>query len=164
MKVAILYGSSLGNTQTASQLIQSHFPGSFLSSVSDVKVSSLPDYDLIFLGSSTWGLGDMQDDFDLFMAHLLKLDLAGLTFALFGLGDQRVYPDSYCNGMGKLYQHLKKKNVRFVGSWPTDGYDFSESEAVQDGHFVGLALDEENDPDLSPGRVSQWVERVKAEI
>ena len=160
MKIAVLYGSSLGNTQFVAEKIHSFFPDALLASVSDLKVGMLSSFDLIVLGTSTWGVGDMQDDFDMFVNELLQAELAGKTFALFGLGDQHNYPDTFCNGMGKLYHLLKNKAVRFVGDWPVDGYDFSESEALVNSRFVGLAIDEENEPDLTDGRVAQWCRQL----
>ncbi|MGV8827507.1 MAG: flavodoxin [Breznakibacter sp.] len=156
MKIAVLYGSSLGNTQFVAEKIHSFFPDALLASVSELNVGMLSSFDLIVLGTSTWGVGDMQDDFGTFVSKLLLSDLEGKTFALFGLGDQHNYPDTFCNGMGKLYHLLENMEVRFVGQWPIDGYDYSESEAVIDRHFVGLAIDEENEPDLTDGRVTQW--------
>lgn len=160
MNIAVLYGSSLGNTQFVAEKIHRHFPDALLASVSDLNVDTLPSYDLIVLGTSTWGVGDMQDDFELFVKEMLQTELREKAIALFGLGDQHNYPDTFCNGMGKLYKLLKNKGVRFVGDWPVDGYDFSESEALVDGHFVGLAIDEENEPDLTDGRVAQWCRQL----
>ena len=62
--------------------------------------------------------------------------------------------------MGKLYYLLKEKGCKIIGRWPIDGYDFSESEAVIDDYFVGLALDEDNEPDMTNGRVKTWVETL----
>ena len=79
----------------------------------------------MILGTSTWGIGNLQDDFEMFVDLLLSLDLTEKTFALFGLGDQQTYPDSFCNGMGKLYRLLKNKDCKIIGSWPAEDYDFS---------------------------------------
>ncbi len=164
MNIAILYGSSLGNTQFVAQKIHRFFPDALLSSVNDVDLEALALCDLVILGTSTWGVGDMQDDFEMFVNGLLKSNLEGKRYALFGLGDQNNYPDSFCNGMGKLYRLLTTKKVQFLGGWPTVGYDFSESEAVVDDFFVGLAIDEENEPDLTEGRVAKWSQQLLREL
>lgn len=164
MKIAVLFGSSLGNTQYVAEKIHRYFPNALLASVSDFPMDELPSYGLIVLGTSTWGVGDMQDDFGIFVGKMLKTHLSGKNFALFGLGDQHNYPDTFCNGMGKLYQLLKSKEVRVVGQWPVEGYDFSESEALVDGCFVGLAIDEENEPDLTDGRVERWCRQLLIEF
>ena len=44
------------------------------------------------------------------------------------------------------------------------GYDFEGSAAVEDGYFVGLVLDEENQSNLTPQRIKQWVEQIKGKL
>ena len=53
------------------------------------------DADLVVLDSSTWGVGDLQDDW---MAKLdeVKGYLGGKKVAVFGLGDSVGFADSYC--------------------------------------------------------------------
>ena len=46
------------------------------------------------------------------------------------------------------------------GAWPTDGYDHEESKSIDGGKFVGLACDEDNQPDLSEERVNERVDRA----
>jgi flavodoxin I len=157
MKTAILYGSSLGNTQFVADKIHQQLPEADCLPVNDLTAKDILQYDRLILGTSTWGVGNLQDDFELFVDLLLSLDMSEKTFALFGLGDQHTYPDTFCNGMGKLYHLLNEKGWTIKGEWPVDGYDFSESEAVIDDHFVGLALDEDNEPDLTDGRIKQWL-------
>lgn len=161
MKTGIFYGSSLGNTQFVAEKIQKQLPGSDCIPVTDLTADQILSYDLLILGTSTWGVGNLQDDFESFVDLLLSLDLNNKTIALFGCGDQYTYPDTFCNGMGKLYHLLQEKETNIIGQWSIDGYDFSESEAVVDDHFVGLALDEDNEPDLSDVRVAQWTGVIK---
>ena len=160
MRTAIFYGSSLGNTQFVADKIQRQLPHAVCLPVNNLTSAQILEYDNYILGTSTWGLGNLQDDFELFVDLLLSLDLSDKTFALFGLGDQHTYPDTFCNGMGKLYHLLNGKGWKIVGSSSTEGYDFSESEAVIDGEFIGLALDEDNEPDLSDLRVKNWVQEL----
>ncbi len=161
MKIGILYGSSLGNTQFVAEKIHQYLPQAECLAVNDLRASKIESFDFMILGTSTWGIGNLQDDFEMFVDLLLSLDLTEKTFALFGLGDQQTYPDSFCNGMGKLYRLLKNKDCKIIGSWPAEDYDFSESEALIDDNFVGLALDEDNEPDLTDGRIKGWVELLK---
>lgn len=51
-----------------------------------------------------------------------------------------------------------------MGYWPTDGYDFNDSKAVRNGKFVGLAIDEDNQADLTESRVENWSTQVKSEF
>ena len=50
-----------------------------------------------------------------------------------------------------------------IGAVSTDGYEFEESKSVDGGKFVGLACDEDNEPDKSEERVAAWIEQIKAE-
>ncbi|MCT4643409.1 MAG: flavodoxin [Carboxylicivirga sp.] len=160
MSTAIFYGSSLGNTQFVADKIHARMPEADCLSVNDLTGDQILKYDNIILGTSTWGVGNLQDDFELFMDLLLSLDMSAKKFALFGLGDQQTYPDTYCNGMGKLYHLLKEKDWKVLGFTSVEGYDFSESEAQVGDEFVGLALDEDNEPDLTDIRIAQWVKSL----
>jgi len=160
MRTAIFYGSSLGNTQFVADKIHKHLPDAVCVSVTNLTAAELMEFDNYILGTSTWGVGNLQDDFELFVDLLLSMDLSEKTFALFGLGDQHTYPDTFCNGMGKLYHLLNDKGWNIIGSTSTEGYDFSESEAVIDDLFIGLALDEDNEPDLTDLRIANWVQQL----
>ena len=58
------------------------------------------------------------------------------------------------------------KGVKFVGYWPTEGYEFtSPKPVIADGQlFVGLALDETNQYDLSDERIQSWCEQILNEM
>ncbi len=156
-RIGIFYGSSVGNTRFVAEKLNSLILNAELIPVESASSEDIEKYDFLILGTSTWGIGNLQDDFETFVDTLLSCDLTKKTIALFGLGDQYTYPDTFCNGMGKLYQLLKEKNCSFVGEWSTESYDFSESLAVIDGKLVGLALDEDNEPDLTDHRLNEWV-------
>ena len=51
-----------------------------------------------------------------------------------------------------------------VGAIPTTGYSFKGSMAVVKGKLVGLAIDEDFESELTPGRVKKWVEQLKKEF
>lgn len=163
-KIAILYGSSLGNTKFVAEKIALKIPEASLKSVSELTTEELESYDSIILGVSTWGLGGMQDEFETFVDTLLASNLKNKTIALFGCGDQQTYPDTYCNAVGKLFDMLQDKECKIVGEWSIEGYDFSQSLAVRDAKFVGLAIDEENQPDLTDYRIKKWLESIVNDI
>ena len=48
-----------------------------------------------------------------------------------------------------------------VGEVSTEDYSFDDSEAVVDGKFVGLALDDVNEDDKTEGRIDAWLEEIK---
>ena len=156
-KIGIFYGSSVGNTRFVAEKIAKLIPQAELNPVENSSKEDIEKYDFLILGTSTWGVGNLQDDFETFVETLLESNITGKKVALFGLGDQLTYPDTYCNGMGKLYHLIKDKGCNFTGEWSTEGYDYSESSAVVNNHFVGLALDEDNEPDLTDFRLEEWV-------
>ena len=94
-----------------------------------------------------------------------NIDLKGRKFALFGLGNQIDYSEYYLDGMGILYNYLKEKGAVIIGRWPVEGYDFASTLAItdDDSTFVGLALDNDNQPDLTPDRAATWVEQILKE-
>ncbi len=162
MSVAIVYGSSTGNTQEVAENIGEKLGIDNVLDVANVSADDLNGYDKLILGSSTWGDGEFQDDWDAF--EWGDVDLSGKTVALFGLGDQESYSDAYCDAMALLYEQVKEKGANIVGSWENEGYDFEESKSIVDGKFVGLALDADNQDDLTEERISKWVESIKGDF
>jgi len=160
-KTIIIYGSTTGNTSTAAETLASKLDGAVLKEVSSASASDLAEYDNIFLGTSTWGCGELQDDFQSFIGTVGSASLAGKNVAIFGVGDQFSYSDTYCNGMGEIYEAAKGTGANIIGATSTDGYSFMESTAVVDGKFVGLALDYDNQADKSEERISAWINGIK---
>ncbi len=122
------------------------------------------EYDVLVLGSSTWGAGELQDDWYDGIKVLKKCDLSHKYVALFGCGDSDSYSDTFCDAIGILYEELKDTRCKFCGAVDTAGYTFDSSIAVVNGKFVGLPLDEVNEDGQTDERISAWVEQVKQEI
>lgn len=163
-KIGIFYGSSTGHTEKVAELIKKEFGDHAISiSVDDATIKDIEKFPYLIFGTPTWEIGAMQEDWEDFMDELDDIDLKTKKVALFGLGDQEVYEDSFVDGLGKLYHHIKDK-AKVVGFWPTEGYLFSNSEAVVDGRFAGLVIDEDNQPKLTSERVQKWVEMLKKEF
>ncbi|MDR1614791.1 MAG: flavodoxin [Campylobacteraceae bacterium] len=162
MSIAIVYGSSGGNTESVAKLIQKKLGKEVdLIDIGKADAGKINGYDKLILGTSTWYEGELQDDWDSFNKD--ALELKGKTVAFFGLGDQEGYGGEFCNGVGTLYQLSLKKGANIVGDKnSTEGYSFEESTAVIDGKFVGLIVDEDNQSDLTESRVEKWVESIKS--
>ena len=163
-KTAILVGSSTGNTESVAQQIADKLGGIEVLSVADVQVSDIEAYKNLILGTSTWGVGDLQDDWDAFLPGFAKLNLDGKTIAFFGLGDAQGYYDSFVDGMGLIFEEIKDQAIKLVGQVDTEGYDFGDSRAVYDGKFIGLPLDEDNESNLTEQRIDDWLSQVKQEL
>ncbi|PSM51629.1 flavodoxin [Campylobacter blaseri] len=161
MKIAIVFGSSMGNTENAANLVKEKLGIELdVLNVADIDAKTLNEYDKLICGTSTWNAGDMQDDWDEF--NFEALDLSGKTIAVFGVGDSDAYADEFCDGMAKLYHKLKEAGGNMVGAVSADGYSFEESEAIdENGDFVGLPLDYDNEEEKNDERISLWIEQIK---
>lgn len=157
---AIIYGSTGDNTKNVAKKIASRIEGASLIDVALMKASDIDKYDNLILGTSTWGVGDLQDDWEGFLPDLKKANLEGKTIALFGLGDSSSYSDTFVDGMGILYEAIKDKGCAFIGAVPTEGYSFDASRADIGGEFVGLALDEDNEYALTDSRLTDWLNGI----
>ncbi|WP_294967181.1 flavodoxin [Sulfurimonas sp.] len=161
-KIGLFYASSTGNTESVAKTIKEKITQVDVDfhDVSSCSKDAMIEYDFIIMGISTWGDGDLQDDWEDYFSNVSKIDFSTKTVALFGLGDQEEYPDTYLDAMGTLYTELMNNSATVVGSWPTDGYEHDESTAIIDGEFVGLALDEDNQDDLTDTRIDSWIEQI----
>ena len=165
-KIGIFYGSSTGNSEMAAQQIQKEF-GADLATIFDVssaKASDVEEYSNIILGCSTLEIGELEYDFEDFMPELEAANLEGKKVAIFGLGDQESYPDSFVDSIGIIYEALQDKGCDIVGKTSTEGYDYDESRGEVDGQFLGLALDDDCQYDLTEERIKNWVEKLKNEF
>ncbi|MDR0508116.1 MAG: flavodoxin [Dysgonamonadaceae bacterium] len=164
-KIGIFYGSSGGNTEGVAKNIAKKL-GIEANDVYDVcnaKADDLSAYDVLLFGSSTWGLGDLQDDWEGFIKTVASADLSGKKVALFGCGDSSSYCDTFCDAIGKIYQAVKDK-ATVVGFTDTAGYSFDSSESVVNGQFAGLPIDEDNESNLTESRIEAWIAQLKKEL
>ncbi len=163
--IGLYYASSTGNTAEAAQRIKDAFdclaPGQVtMIDVLRGDLSAMPSFDKLILGAPTWDYGNLQEDWDDCLGQFAALDLTGIAVALFGLGDEGGYPDTYQDAMGILAQQVRARGAELVGYWSTAGYEFDASLAVEGDYFVGLALDDDNAPQLTNERIAQWVAQV----
>ncbi|WP_028972925.1 flavodoxin FldA [Spirochaeta cellobiosiphila] len=163
-KIGIFYGSTTGNTETVAEKIKELLAEADLQDISDASVKDFLDYDILLLGSSTWGMGDLQDDWEIKINELAKLDLTGKKIAFFGTGDQEGYPDTFVDSLGIIYEAIQSTGASFLGMVGPEGYNFDESKALVDGKFIGLPIDEDNQSDKTQERVEEWVGSLKAQM
>ena len=161
-KVKIIFGSTTGNTESAANQIAAAF------GVEPVNIASASaadfDAELLILGSSTWGLGELQDDWAANIPLLENAELQGKKVAVFGMGDQNGFGDTYCDAMGILAEKAQTCGATLIGQTCGDGYTHSTSIACNDGTFCGLALDNDNEPEKTADRISTWTELLKKEM
>lgn len=156
-KTIVVYGSSTGTCEEIANRISSKLCADVIN-VTDLTADVIASNENLILGTSTWGAGELQDDWYDGVNVLKSADLAGKTIALFGCGDSESYPDTFCGGMKELYDVVKTANV--IGAVSTEGYVFDDSETVLNGKFVGLALDDVNESDKTEARIDNWIAEI----
>ncbi|MFP1761426.1 flavodoxin FldA [Lonsdalea quercina] len=165
--IGIFFGSDTGNTENIAKAIQQQL-GTDVAEVHDIAKSSKEDlerFDILLLGIPTWYYGEAQCDWDDFFPTLEDIDFTGKRVALFGCGDQEDYAEYFCDAMGTLRDIIEPRGATIVGNWSTEDYYFEASKGLaDDSHFIGLAIDEDRQPELTNERVSAWVKQISAEL
>ncbi len=159
----IFYGSATGTTEKIARRIGELLGVSRedILNVASTAPSKAGDYQLLILGTSTWGNGNLEDDWYDFLAGLEAMDLRGKKIAIFGCGDETMR-DSFCSGVGELYDRLVNTGAEFIAPYDTIGYTFDHS-AAKPGDSLeayGLLLDEVNHPELTETRLRGWTDLV----
>lgn len=166
--VGIFFGSDTGNTENIANMIQVKL-GKDCSTVYDIAKCSREDlekFNILLLGIPTWYYGEAQCDWDDFFSTLSEIDFSEKLVAIFGCGDQEDYSEYFCDAMGTIRDIIELRGATIVGKWPIDGYSFEESKALTDdkNFFVGLAIDEDRQAELTEIRVENWVKQISKEL
>lgn len=156
--MAIFYGSATGNTEDVATRIRCCLGEGDLYDVRTQGLERALQYDRLIFAIPTWDYGEIQEDWQDAWDALAQLDLSGKYVALVGLGDQYGYAEWFVDAMGMLHDLVVAAGATVVGHWPVEGYEFDASRALTpDGrHFVGLALDEDCQPELTDARIAAW--------
>lgn len=91
-------------------------------------------------------------------------DLEGKKVAFFGCGDQLGYPENFVDGMGIVWEMMQLRGADLVGKTSTEGYEFTRSKAARGGEFCGLAIDQDNQSDLTEARIKAWCQQLRREL
>jgi flavodoxin I len=167
--VGIFVGSSGGVTLSAAEKLQELFDGAELINMEEDydDLDQFNDFDVLLIGSSTWGQGDPQRDWvdPLYEMQNEEPDLSGKKVAFFGAGDQDTHGEFFVSALGKMEDIFHKCGAKTgFGHWPTDGYTYKYSDAEKAGKFCGLPIDDINQEDLTQERLTTWAEQVKKEM
>lgn len=162
-KTIVIFGSSTGTCEAIADKIASKLGAETLN-VQDLTADHINSNQNLVIGTSTWGAGELQDDWYDGLSTLKSCDLSGKVIALFGCGDCESYSDTFVGGIGELYDGLKDSGAKIIGAVSTDGYTFDDSTAVVDGQFVGLPLDDVNEDDKTDARIDAWVAQIMPEL
>ncbi len=165
-KIGLFWGTDTGVTEEIVSILVDLIGSEKVESINvfNAAVEQFADYAHLLLGLSTWYDGELQSDWDEFFEQFQTIDFSGKTVALFGLGDQEGYGEYFVDGMGMIAEVVLKNGGTIVGRWPTKGYDFIASKAeLEKGFFVGLAIDEDIQPQKTDSRLEQWVALLEKE-
>lgn len=137
--------------------------------VKEATVADLNKYDKIIFGISTVGKETWHStysnlDWAEFLPEIAKTTYEGKKLAIFGLGDHVTYAATFVDHIGLLAKELMDKGAELLGQVPVDDYEFDDSEAVVDGKFLGLPVDEDFEPELTDERVRKWIEQLRSEF
>jgi len=166
-KIGLFVGSTTGKTEDAAEIVKTEFGGDEVVTIynmTDAQPDDFNGYQNLIIASPTWNIGELQSDWEGFFEELDNIDFKGKKVAYFGTGDQIGYGDNFQDAIGMLEEKISSLGGTTVGHWPTEGYDFTESKAVKDGKFIGLALDDDNQAELTEERIKKWVAQLKTDF
>jgi flavodoxin I len=165
-KTAIIYSFNTKKTGKVAERIKEAFDNDMVEMVNaeEINESLFMSFDQIIMGVPTWFDGELPNYWDEFVPALEDLDLSGKKIALYGLGDQKGYPENFLDGMGLMANILEKRSANLIGFTSVEGYEFESSVAKRGDHFTGLAIDYENQGSMNKERIAAWVESLKKEF
>ncbi|GGX27744.1 flavodoxin [Aquimarina muelleri] len=168
-KIALFYGSDTGCTDDVTKDFTSLWGNKELDirEISSVSKEDFDSFKIFFFGLSTWYDGDLQSDWETFFDDFKKVDFTNKVVAIYGLGDQVGYGEYFVDGIGILAKTVIENGGKVIGNWPVEGYRFTDSVALmeeKEGYFYGLAIDNDNQSQLSDDRLRKWVNQLKLEL
>lgn len=169
-KIALIYWPKKGNTEEAAYKIFNKFDNKNIEifTITNINTAEFELYDAFIIGGSTTGADNWEEAhrsrwYDFFQ-RLEKANIKGKLYAMFGLGDQILYPYNFVDGMAEVKEFFDEAGAILVGRWSTDGYEYKESKSVENGKFYGLALDLDQQKDMTDRRIEGWVKQIKEEF
>ena len=165
-KTAIIYSFNTKKTSKVAVQLQEGFndPAIEMINAEEITEDLFLSFDRIIMGVATWFDGELPNFWDEFVPALEDMDLAGKKFALFGLGDQKGYPENFLDGVGIMAEILEAQGATLVGLTSTEGYTFESSRALRNDQFLGLAIDYENQGSMNNQRVASWIDQLRKEF
>lgn len=170
-KIALLYWAPGGNVEKAARQIRDQLGKDrvFMAHLAEFELDTLDEYEALIFGCATigaevWQEAKADNKWNEFFLKTENTSFKNKQFALFGLGDQILYPDNFVDSLGFLKNEIEKRDGKIVGRWPTEGYTFIGSEGAADGTFFGLALDEDQQEHMTADRIKAWTAQIAREF
>ncbi len=167
--IGLFFGTDTGNSERIAEEIKEYLSEKAHVELHDLAQTSVEDfspYEYIILSHPTWYYGELQSHWEDFWESFKEVRFEGKKIACMGLGDQYDYADYFVDAMGLTHDIALANGATPCGYTSTEGYDFEKSKATtEDGDFfVGLALDEDQQPELTDTRLHNWLEQVAEEF
>ena len=165
-KTAIIYSFNTKKTGKVAERIKEAFNDDQVEMVNAELINEelFMSFDQIIMGVATWFDGELPNFWDEFVPALEDLDLSKKKIALYGLGDQKGYPENFLDGVGIMAEILEARGANLVGFTSVEGYEFESSRALRGEQFTGLAIDYENQGSMNKDRIAAWVDQLKKEF
>ena len=165
-KTAIIYSFNTKKTGKVAERIKEAFNDDRVEMVNaeEITESTFMSFDQIIMGVPTWFDGELPNYWDEFVPAIEDLDLSGKKIALYGLGDQKGYPENFLDGMGLMAEILERRGAQLIGFTSVEGYHYESSLAERGDQFAGLAIDYENQGSMNKERIAAWVDLLKKEF
>lgn len=173
-RIGIFFGTETGTTRLVAKKIHARLGEALAArplNVNRIEPADLLRHDALILGTPSYGVGQMpgrsagclESNWEEFLARMpAGVSLAGKRVALFGLGAQERYAERFASSLRRLHDVLVDWGAEVVGGgWSTEGYTFEHSDAVRDGRFVGLVIDQRTQGMHTEARLDAWVAQVR---
>lgn len=166
--MGIFFGSSSGVTRSAAEILSQQLSGAQLIDMEEDYdgIEQFENYDVLVIGSSTWGQGDPQRDWvdPLYDLDNERPDLSGKKVAFFGAGDQKTHGEHFISALGKMHDLFVSLGAQPYGYASTDSYTYKFSLAQRGDKFCGLGIDDVNQEDMTEERIIGWANQLKVEM
>jgi len=162
-KTALIYSFNTKKSGQVAENIKEAFNDDSVDMLNaeEINEATFTSYDQLILGVPTWFDGELPNYWDEFVPAIEEMDLSKVKVAIYGLGDQKGYPENFQDGIGLMAEILEAQGAEIVGFTSIKGYTFEKSKAQRGESFVGLAIDFENQGSLNKKRIPDWVKELK---
>ncbi|OYT15878.1 MAG: flavodoxin [Bacteroidetes bacterium 4572_77] len=166
--IGLFYSFNTKNTSAAAQMILKEWKDKN-NTIEAVNVEEAMEEDFdrfnhFILGVPTWWDGELPNYWDEFLPSVEDNSLQGKTFAIYGAGDQKAYPDNFVDAIGIMADFITKRGGEVIGFTENIGYEFDHSKALKEDKFVGLALDFENQKNKVPEQIKNWIKKLRIDF
>ena len=164
-KIGLFYAPAKGSTEKIAKIIADKIGNDLVEMIlvdENSTISQIDSFDKLIFGISTvgrdsWDAKYKKMGWDFFLPKLEQADFKGKTAAIYGMGNHILYADYFVDAMGFLGKKVLEKGGKLVGYVDKDKYEFKHSEAIIDGKFLGLPLDEDTQEELTNERIKEWI-------